>query len=316
MRRRARLLILLTFFLSSVRSVAATEPTLSPAAVGWGNLLVPGLGATLRGDPGRGLIEAGAEIGLFFGGTFGVREGQFNIDTSIITPQRGNLYQPLIGQAMQEIGLKLHFFNSFYHYQQASLALADSEQEKSNSQPLYKGDWTDVLSAPFRTDNLFDPWVFVPILASIGYLAYDYHTTAVTQSTYVPKTGENVLYGFDNIGVIPLGSAFGEEVLFRGMIMREMNSYTGSPLAAAGIQSVMFAAIHPAEDRIAALAGGLYFAYLTRRNHGDLGKAIAMHFWFDVLSGVVDYLRFRAAHGDGAPWSPTLNLGVSVPLAH
>lgn len=42
----------------------------SPTYIGWGNTLIPGMGATLRGEPGRGMAEAGTEIGLYYGGTF------------------------------------------------------------------------------------------------------------------------------------------------------------------------------------------------------------------------------------------------------
>jgi len=304
--------VILTGILQAPKAVA---DSLSPAAVGWGNLLIPGLGATFEGHPGTGMLEAGIEIGLFVGGTFGAREGNFTIDNSVIIPQRGTLYNPLAGQAMQEIGLKLHFFDTFYHYQQACLSIADSDRERNNPQPLYKGTWKDVLAAPFRWDNLSDPWVFLPLMVGLGYFAYDYHTTPVPQSsTYRPRTGENMLYAFNSIGLIPAGSAFGEEVLFRGMIQREAHLYTGSLVVAMISQSLLFASIHPSTDRVASFFGGLYFGYLTTRYQGNLEQAIAMHFWFDLLSGIADYLRFRLQHGQGAPWSPNATFSFSVPL--
>ena len=224
---------------------ATARATASPAAVGWGNILVPGLGATFREQPLRGALEAGIEIGLFYGGTFGVREGNFTIDSTVLLPQRGSLFRPLLGQAMQQFGLKLHMFNTFYHYQQASLELQKSDVESRYQQPLYKGSWTDVLSAPFRWKNLSSPYVYCVIAAAAALLAIDYHTTSVSSSTYQPTGVENALFGVNSIGVVPLGSAFGEEPLFRGMMQREFHLYTNSLVVSILMQSALFTSLHP-----------------------------------------------------------------------
>ena len=209
-------LLLMMLVLWWLGGPAACSPDVSPAAVGWGNLLVPGFGATLRGEPARGLLEAGAEIGLFYGGTFGVREGEFTIDSTIVVPpdpRTGRLLGPLIGQGLQQFGLKLHFYDTFYNYQKVCLSMEDSEREKSNGQPLYKGDWWDVMSAPFRWKNLSNPWVYTAILVSTALLFYQYNTTTVTPQHHATNAEES-MYALNNVAIIPLGSAFGEEPLF------------------------------------------------------------------------------------------------------
>jgi membrane protease YdiL (CAAX protease family) len=122
------------------------------------------------------------------------------------------------------------------------------------------------------------------------------------------------LYGINQVGIIPLGSAFGEEVAFRGLMQREMHLYTGSLMLAILSQTALFTALHPSNSRVAAGLGGLYFGYLTHRFNGNLEQAIAAHFWIDVLAGFIDYLRFRLSYGKDVPWSPNLSIGFGIPL--
>lgn len=288
----------------------------SPAAVGWGNLFVPGLGATLRGEPTRGLVEAGAEIGLFYGGTFGAREGAFSIDSTVVPsrdPNTGSLALPLVGQALQQVGLKLHMYDTFYHYQQACLSIQDSDREKSNPQPLYKGTWWDVLSAPFRWENLSNPWVYTGILASAALIFYEYKTQSNAPQASA-TTWENSLYATNYMAVIPLGSAFGEEPLFRGFMEREARLYTGSLLAAIALETTVFSALHPSSQVLPAIAGGLYFGFLVDHEHGDLGPSTTIHFWADAISGILDFFAFRAAQGAWAPFNPPVGLKITMPL--
>jgi membrane protease YdiL (CAAX protease family) len=290
--------------------------SVSPIAVGWGNLLVPGLGATLRGAPERGLVEAVTEIGLFFGGTFGVREGQFTIDSTVVAtrdPRTGSLASPLIGEAMQQFGLKLHMFDTFYHYQQACLALQDSEREKSNAQPLYKGSWTDLLTAPFRWKNLSNPWVYTAILVTTALLVYDFSTTSVSRQKHASDVEES-LYGLNNIGILPMGSAFGEEPLFRGFIQREARLYTGSLIASIAIETALFAALHPSSQTFPAIAGGIYFGFVVDRFNGDLEPTTAIHFWANSITGILSLVAFRAAQGKWTPFNPPIGVKFSVPF--
>jgi membrane protease YdiL (CAAX protease family) len=294
---------------------ASADPSkVSPAAIGWGNLFVPGLGATLSGEPGRGLGEAAAEIGTYYGGTFGTREGQFSIDGNVEFPTSGgNLYQPLTGQILQEFGLKLHFYDTFYHYQQAVIAQEDSDREKNSPQPIYRGTWTDVLSAPFKWKNVSNKWVFPVIIGSFVFEYLSYKNTTVTPISLRARPTEEALYGTTQIAVIPLGSAFGEEVLFRGFIQREVNIYTDSLPLAILAETSLFALLHPATQKSYALMGGVYYGLLARGSNGDLEPGIASHFWTDVSNGIATYWVFRLAQGKGAPFTP-VGINISLPF--
>jgi membrane protease YdiL (CAAX protease family) len=281
-----------------------------PAAVGWGNALVPGLGATLRGLPMRGFLEASTEMGLYYGGTYYAKEGAFTIDGTVLVPTGTNLVKPLLGQFMQEVGLKLHMYDTFYHYQQASLSPGEAEDQKAYAQPLYKGEWDDVLLAPFRLKNLETPWTYVPILLGTGALLYQYKTATVQVQNFTSSGGANALYAFTQGVGVPLGSSFGEEAFYRGFVLRELRRYTGSLAAALTLETALFTFSHQPSLRPGAAVGGLYLGIVATRNDGDLEPGIATHFWIDFISGIFDYLLFRKTEGRSVP----LSVAFTIPL--
>ena len=300
------------FFLVFTKILNAAETRFFPAAVGWGNLIVPGLGATLRGEPGRGLIESATELTLFYGGTFGAKEGSFSIDTTIVVPDDGNLARPLLGTILQQAGLKLHMYNTFYNYQQAvishekTLEENEIEPEALNSQPLYRGDYLDVISAPFQGKYLGDPYVYSVLAAATAGIIYQYASSPVSRLSYPVPGYADALYGLSNAIAEPIGSAFGEEPLFRGFIQREFQGYTGSKVASWLMQSVLFASIHPSSNRVLPFFSAIYFGWLTNHRSGDIGPAIAIHFWVNFLNGIADYLTFHRAQGKNFPLAPPL----------
>ena len=290
--------------------VFSRADTVSPAAVGWGNLVVPGLGASMRGDPSRGLLEATAEIGSFYGGTFFVKEGNFTIDGTASVPTNGNVLKPVIGSIMQEFGLKLHMYDTFYNYQQASLDPANAELEKEYEQPLYKGNWVDTLVAPFEWRNLSNPYVYVPIILGSAFVYATYKGSPIDYRTTKPSSLEDSLYGASAIASLPLGSSFGEEVLFRGFMQREIRHYTHSVVASIATETIAFTLMHPAELRPAAFAGGIYFGLMVNHFEGDLEPGIAAHFWMDFVNGVFEWFLFRQANKEYVP----LTTHISIPF--
>ncbi|MGZ3700802.1 MAG: CPBP family intramembrane glutamic endopeptidase [Bdellovibrionota bacterium] len=311
MKRYIAISVLAAFLFGETRGFASS---LDPAAVGWGNLFVPGLGATLRGLPGVGLKEAGLELGTYFGGTYGVREGDFSIDGSVRVPNSAHLSKPVLGQSLQEFGLKYHFYNTFYHYQQAAIEAKDTEREKNNPQPLYQGTWKDMLLAPFEWKNLSSPWVYSLVIASSAYLIYDYQHTAVHRFNFSVTSGNEALYGFSQMAVIPVTGAIGEEPLFRGFVMRETRSYTGSALAALLIESGMFMLVHPNEQKASGFLSGVYFGIMTNHFDGNIEPAIAAHFWVNVVDGLVTYWTLLRSQGKSTPFAPPVVGQVTIPF--
>ena len=306
---KTKLSTLLFGFLVFLAPFAHAE-TVSPAAVGWGNLVVPGLGASLRGLPGRGLLEASTEIGTFYGGTFYGKEGSFRIDGTVLVPDNADVFKPVVGGIMQEFGLKLHMYNTFYNYQQASLDPGNAELEKEYEQPLYKGAWDDVLLAPFKWKNLEKPYVYLPIILGTGFVYLTYLGTPIASRSHASSSAEDALYGTSAAISLPLGSSFGEEVLFRGFMQREIRHYTHSVVASIGAETLVFTLLHPPDLRPAAFAGGIYFGLITNYFAGDLEPGIAAHFWTDFVNGVFVYFLFRQSEHKSVP----LAANVSIPF--
>ena len=299
---------------SVAKDSSVGKKEVSAPLVGWGNFFVPGLGATLEGNPLQGLQEAATEIGLFYGGTFGVKEGNFSIDGSVNVPHTNSLKKPVLGQIMQEIGLKYHFYNTFYHYQQAVMNSSNTRGIDS-IQPIYKGSFNDIMKAPFRWNNLSSAWVWPLVAVTSGYLVYSYHSYGVTQykNLHISPVDES-LYGVAQGIVIPLGGLMGEETLFRGFIMREMRAYTNSSLLALLLESAAFTALHPQDLRLSAFASGIYFGMMTNYYDGNLEPAIAAHFWVNVVSGVVSYWLLRREQGKNTPFQPPIVLQANLPF--
>ena len=312
-----RLLVFLCF--APVASVAIAAE-LSPAATGWIGLALPGSAAIAEGNYGRGILEATTEIGTFVGGMALAPLGPFTIDGNTQVPQWGPGTGPnagpiagaLSGAMLQQFGLKFYMYNTFYHYQKAVMGVPGWETGGNDKlQPIYRGGAGDVLSAPFRWKYLSNPFVFVPVLVGSAYLFYEYSRTPLQRSAYIGTRGEDYLYGIHQIGVVPLGSAFGEEPLFRGFLQREFHQYTGSEWLAILGQSVLFCAIHPADARASAFFSGLYYGWMTDHFDGDLGSAIAMHFWGDVVNGLILTLQYLGAEGKEVPLSPPVSMSLS-----
>lgn len=307
-----RLIVILLISSSSLGAEELKKEKLPPSAVGWGNLIVPGLGATLRDHPVRGLTEASLEIGSFYGGTLLAEEGRFKIDGSALIPSNGHIGRAMTAQMMQQFGLKFHFYNTFYHYQQAVLEDEQNERERSNPQPIYRGDWKDMLLAPFRWENVSSIWTW-PIIAAVGgYLLYDYTRAPIKRRASSFSRSDDLLFGASELISVPIGSSFGEDPLFRGFIEREVRGMTGSLILAVAAESTLFALLH--EDHLTSFGVGIYFGIEADQLKGELGPMMAAHFWINVIIGLLDYWSFRRSEGKDAPFNPPVNAQIMIPF--
>jgi membrane protease YdiL (CAAX protease family) len=267
--------------------------------------LVPGLGATLRGHSLEGLAEATVELGTFYGGLFGTHEGRFTIDGSIRDADtQASFDRAVTGQILQQVGLKLHFWDTFYHYQQATIEREKVEGVDDNPQALWRGDWKDNLSAPFKWKNISNPWSYTAIIAATGFLLLDYSSAQITPINARLNGKSEAYYGVDEMISIPVGSSFGEDPFFHGFVEREIRGATKSVWMASIGPAVPFALLH--EDRLTAFIVGTYYGFATSALGGDLGPVMASHFWVNVFNGLLGLWSLKRSEGKPAPFNPPL----------
>ncbi|HKJ87843.1 MAG TPA: CPBP family intramembrane glutamic endopeptidase, partial [Gammaproteobacteria bacterium] len=105
------------------------------------------------------------------------------------------------------------------------------------------------------------------------------------------------------------GVAVGEEAFFRGVV-NDTTSRSWGPWVGVPVSAAVFGLAHSGRSGTASVAGaslyGLYLGALHVRNGYHLGEGVALHFWWDFLTGV-DYLVNGKRHGRET--FPVLQLG-------
>ena len=92
---------------------------------------------------------------------------------------------------------------------------------------------------------------------------------------------------------------------------REIRGYTNSLAIAVATESALFALGH--DNKFTSGVTGVYFGLLVPHVGGDLGFAIAPHFWLDVVDGFLTYLTERRAEGKNAPFNPPV-MKIAIPF--
>lgn len=287
----------------------ASSATPSAATVGWFNTFVPGGGSFLLNEPGRGAIEATSEIGTFWAGYNLSSKSELTLDGFTETlPDTGHqtsggvdFTRALQADVLQEIGIKAHMVSVFSAYRRAGAQGRDGQE-------IDDRQISDLFLAPFHAENLEDPLVYLALAFSFAYDVYDYsqpHSSSVDTLNRNSNIQYSVLYG----AVYPVGSGAPEEMFYRGFLQNEFYRATGSAWAAVPMSSALYALSHSSDSYVATGFEGLYLGTLTYLNKGQLSKAIAFHFWSDVLVGL--YTIARLNHDEYSPNSKPLFFNAS-----
>ncbi len=306
--------------------------------VGWVNTVVPGGGKLLLGEPLAALQQAALETGSFMWGYGISKRTPLTLDgvpedypiaevgtvrttrtdrictsynpttkkctkfatktstssSSVYNGTPMDLTRSSLSLLLQEFGIKYHMVNVFNSYREA--AHAENPDEDSGIDQRSTGD---LFLDPFRAENLLNPWVYIPILLSAGYIAYDYSTLVKGGlPAQQPLTGmTNLTIALNQIGTYPVGSAAPEEMFYRGFIQNEAYHAVPSPYFSIAMSSLAFAFSHGSELRVSAGLTGAYLGFLSYRYRGNLGASIALHFWSVFLLGVEAYaLSIKSQH--------------------
>lgn len=155
---------------------------------------------------------------------------------------------------------------------------------------------TDLVSAPFQFEYLSDPMVFAPLLglAVVGALSQPYQRPTLVSATMDQDLGYLMFYDF----YISQSAAVTEEAFFRGYLNYEYAKRIG-PLQAGLLSGTLFGLAHlepgqPVSTVGVQLLAGYYFAYMQYKNGWDIKKAIALHFWWDIIAIAFELATYKA----------------------
>ena len=294
----------------------------SPAIAALLATVLPGGGQFYLGDTEAGVWTVATEASLV--GTAALlpgREDELDLlgggGTFELTPRRLAL----------ETWSKLHVYTVYAAYRDAW----HLRNELREAPPLPGNSASDMLSAPVRPSVALSPEVALPVLtlvtmATAAALLANSSGSALGlfESGSVEILGSDLSPGAALAaqtpvhGALSMGAAVSEEGLFRGMMQHSLMRWM-SPGPAIATQATLFGAAHipnafilpfRPEDRlriavqqftVTTLLGG-WMGYLAWRDQGDLSRAVAFHFWYDILIMTLGF----ATEGESWPFRFTL----------
>ncbi len=281
--------------------------------VGWLNAAVPGAGQSLLGNPGLGALQAGLEISTFYVGFQLSQRTPMTLDgvpaelPSFKKGQKGfrvSINTAIYANFLQEFGIKYHMVNTFLAYRDA----AQNDPEASSY--IDQKSTLKMFLEPFQKENLFNPWVYIPIAILGAYTLSDYFASrATTPKVQGMTTYSNFLYALYYGGWQPHGSGVPEEMFYRGFLQNEFYHLIASPFFAIPMSTLLFALSHePGDGRITAAVAGSYMGFLAHKYHGNLGPGTTIHFWGGVLLGIEAILL----NHDGQRITPPASFYVQI----
>ena len=307
-----------------VASWGAASPCLADLdyhGIGWANVLVPGGGQFLLGDPLKGTAQALGEIGSFGWGYSLSRRSPLSLDgvpEDIPSPRvvgrkvvtrgeycrihvtdaicsRGSPSDPVLVSSFDRTPQNiqrslsadiLQEFGIKYHMVNVFESYRQAAGDAPGIDPTPTGQ---LFLAPFNWSVLSEPSVYVPIGISVGVIFASYALVVKDGLTPGPRLthGSNRLYAATYGLVFPFGSAAPEEMFYRGFIQNEAYTLVPSPWFAVPASALAYTLSHSVADMPSAAVTGLWLGTRTYLDHGLLSRGIAYHFWADFFAGLL-----------------------------
>ncbi len=310
-------ILLCLYILSAPMFSNAEEP--SPRVVSdlWlpaASLFLPGFGQYLQGDfpwgAGYSLTAVGGVV-LAINSRFMLVDKYLNegpIPTEPIpkSPEMQGMFY----------GLQLYQTAGFLSAYQVFAASVPSLQERGHYRFLPNPEGVgDLLVSPFRLEYLKKPTTYIPLglftaLAGLA-VSSERGSSQTDNSRLVPYHFRDALF---TTGV-SFNAGVSEEAFFRGYALPWFYQAFGERwFFANGMQAAAFGLAHynPENESTAIhmlITGtmGYYFGSMTRRNDWNVGEAIFLHFWWDIVAFTAGYLTLREIRFD-------FSFKTSVPL--
>ena len=249
--------------------------------------LIPGGTHFYEGNTGKGLAFLASEVSLLAAG--------------ILLENRRD----------SELNIPLLFAGQIYTIDKCDYSrrkISDYYRNYSHRDRTVRYDTSplnELMTAPFRPSVIFSPLVLCWAVLGFfdGMYAYPEHTATwhdIDNARFygsTPGRGESTLWYETSVSAVSWGAAVSEEMLFRGLLLPTLDKQFGKR---AGLisSSLVFGLLHLSNPGIdnpvyfvtQATVAGLAFGYNVQRNQYRLDKAIAAHFWYNIVSMTTTWL--------------------------
>ena len=282
---------LLFFFVST--SEAQDPSRIDPLKAAMLSALFPGGGHFYLGEKEKGLAYLGSEMSLALGAIFLENE---------LAKKPNDELNPLF-----LLALKGHELGVYTAYRSARLMT----QNRGYETPVDESPLSDFLLAPFRLDHLLHPYVYLGALAgaalTLGEVFLEnpkrrYGDIRSVRAAGIRsgREGGLLLYEAD-LALVSLSAAVGEEGIWRGLLQTEAERSFGSTRGWL-FTSFLFGLAHLFNPNVeltsgktlyqvsVASLGGLYLGWIYQKEHYQLSRSIATHFWFNIFAGTTAFL--------------------------
>lgn len=260
--------------------VRAQAPELRAAA----SLILPGLGQAANGDWVEGGVHLGVALvlvnqyDLLLNRDDYIKPGDRTDNDRNIRTNRTTFEAEFYGTALTD----LSFYSAFGAYRDARKQIGN----RGYATPAPQESLAEAAYAPFQWEYLSRPTTWVPVLIAL----YGAVTPPDAQSyVYKPEggltrdeMGAGFAAQFEMVAV-------GEEAFFRGVLNNGLSDSLGETWGLAG-SSALFGLAHAGvgsqASGLEAGVFGLYLGWLQQRNDYDIREGVAIHFWWDFLTGL------------------------------
>ena len=263
--------------------------------------LLPGGTHLAEGDMGKGMAFLTSEVSLFTAGL--VLNSRVETELNIPLILASQLYT--VDKCDYSRRRLSEFFQERVHIQ---------GDIRCDTAPL-----TELMTAPFRSDVMLSPFVLGCAALGIldGIVAYPGHSASWNNITHARFFGNNLtrrdgtFWYETSAAALSLGAAVSEEMFFRGLLLPILDYRFGKHTGLAA-SSLIFGFMHvfnPDIDKPVyfigqAVAAGFLLGYQVQHDRYRLHKAIAAHFWYDIISMTTTWLT--------NPKENPLGIGVRV----
>ena len=272
----------------------------SPALAALLATVLPGGGQAYLGNSSAAVATAGTEM-AFLGAILASPEASDEASDYFLTPRF------LGGLTLQQV----HAYSIYAAYRDARLMRTD----RAFKAPIGDEGLAELMLAPVTPSVMSDSEVVLPLatLAAVAVAAASLQAGPLLRSQRCTLTGCETI-PMEILGremsplqglaaqtpvhmTLSMGAAVSEESLFRGMVQSGMMEWWSPPRAIA-TQAALFGLAHapnafmrPGDKQLeratlqVAVTSllGAWMGYMTWADEGDLRRAVAFHFWYDMV---------------------------------